>query len=177
MPLPLFLIGAAVAAGVGIGMGVKSKKDFDKADDINDDAQTIYDEATDNLERCRKNVQRNLERLDETKLALIEGLLTSFVETFSQIKNIDYADLPVPQEFLPLVEQELPEIRKITFEMADAVRVGVGALGASALTGVLAAPVASGGRLGADIARSDGEGKCPFESGQGAGCRRSDANC
>ena len=140
MPLPfVVLIGAAAAAGaVGIGMGVKSKLDFDEAGDINEDAQAIYDEATENLDRCRKSVQSKLEKLGETKLALIEKLLTPFVETFSQIKNVDYAGLEVPQEVPRNLEAEFLAIREVTIEMSEAVGGSAGALGAGALAGLAA---------------------------------------
>ncbi len=139
MPLPLLLIGAAVAAGlVGVGAGVKSKLDFDEADDINSKAKQIYDEASKSLDKCRKNGQSKLERLGETKFALMQETLTPFVDTFSQIKNVDYAGLEVPEEFLNDIEQEILKIREITIEIAEAVGGVVGALGIGALSGLAA---------------------------------------
>ena len=139
MPLPLLLIGVAVTvATVGVGAGVKSKMDFDEANDTNDEAQTIYDEATENLDRCRRSVQSKLEKLGETKLALIEDLLKPFVTTFSQIKNVDYAGVELPEDFLGDIERDILEIRGITIRMEEAAGGTAGALGAGALAGLAA---------------------------------------
>ena len=140
MPLPLLVLigGAVLAAGVGVGAGVKSKIDFDEAEDINRDATSTYDDATESLEKCRDNVQSKLEKLGQTKLALTREVLTPFVDTFSRIKNVDYDGLEVPEEFLERVEEDILEIRDITISMEEAVGGTVGALGAGALAGLAA---------------------------------------
>ena len=139
MPLPLILIGAAVAVGAtGIGLGVKSKIDFDEAKDINRDAESTYDKAIESLEECRNEVQSRLEHLGKEKLALMQNSLTPFVDTFRRIKNIDYTGLKVPHEVPSDLEAEVLAIREVTMEMSEAVGGAAGALGAGALAGLAA---------------------------------------
>ena len=137
--LPVFLIGAVVAAAaVGVGAGIKSKVDFDEAEDIDRDAKSTYDDATGSLETCREDAKWWLEHLGKTKLALMQDVLTPFVDTFSRIKNVDYAGMEVPEEVPKNVELGILEIRNITISMEEAVGGTAGALGAGALAGLAA---------------------------------------
>ena len=138
MPLPLILAGAAVVAAIGVAASVKSKIDNDEASDINENAQKIYDEATENLDRCRKSVNSKLVKLGETKLALKKEVFPPFIGTFSRIKNVDYAGMELPEEFPPDISQDILAIRDITISMEEAVGGTAGALGAGALAGLAA---------------------------------------
>ena len=137
MPLPLILIGAAVVAGVlGVGAGIKSKVDFDEAEDINEDARRIYDNATESLERCRETVQATLEELGRQKVTLYEETLPPFVDTFSRIKNVDFDDLVILDDYTVDIETDILDIRTIAVQMSEVIGGGVGTLGAGALAGL-----------------------------------------
>ena len=141
MPLPFLLIGvaAAVLGGLyGVKKGVDAYSDFDEAEDTNEDARDIYDEATNSLERCRDKVKVKLERLGRQKVTLYEETLTPFVAAFSRIKNVDFNDLDMPDEFLEDIETDILDIGKISVQMSEAIGGGAGALGAGALAGLAA---------------------------------------
>ena len=139
MPLPLILIGAAVAAAAwGVKKGVDAYSDFDEADDMNKDAKRIYDDAEESLESCREAVQANLVELGEQKMALYEGALMPFVETFSRIKNVDFDDLGIPDEYSLDIETDILDIRTIAVRMSEAIGGGAGALGTGVLAGLAA---------------------------------------
>ena len=139
MPLPLLLIGAAAAiAAVGVGAAVKSKIDFDEADDINEDASSVYDDAEGSLGRCRIETQITLEELGQQKMTLYKDTIAPFVETFSRLKNVDFNDLELAEEFPEGIEEEILDIRKVSLQMSEAVGGTVGALGAGALAGLAA---------------------------------------
>ena len=141
MPLPLLLIvGAAalVAGGVGVAKGIQAKNRFDEADDINEDATQLYDEATESLERCRDKTQATLERLGEEKASLVANSLMPFVETFGRLKHVDYSEFEMFEGYPANIESEILEIRKITVQMAEIVGGSGGVLGAGALAGLAA---------------------------------------
>ncbi len=139
MPLPLILIGAAVlAGGYGVKKGIDAYSDMREAGDTNEVAQFTYDNAIESLEKCRDQQQSMLERLGETKLALMRDALTPFVDTFSRIKNIDYAGMEVPEEFLGDIAKDILDIRNVAIRMEEAVGGTVGGLGAGALAGLAA---------------------------------------
>ena len=135
--LPRILVGLAIVTGVvGVGKFIKSKLDFDEAEDINEDARDVYDDATSSLERCRDKVQAKLEKLGRQKVTLYEETLTPFVAAFSRIKNVEFNDLEMPDEFLEDFETDIRDIGKVTVQMSEAIGSGAGALGAGALAGL-----------------------------------------
>ena len=139
MPLPFLLIGVAVAAAVwGAKKGVDAYSDFNEAEDINKSARDVYDKATNSLERCRDKVQTKLEELGRQKVTLYEETLTPFVDTFSRIKNVDFDDLGISDEYPVGIETDILDIREITVQMSEAIGGGAGALGAGALAGLAA---------------------------------------
>ena len=139
MPLPLLLVGAAVAAaGWGVKKGIDAKSDFDAAESINEDAQEIFDKAKRSLEECREETQSRLESLGRQKALLFEEALIPFVETFSRIKNVDFKDMDIPDDNIQITSGEILEIRDAAIRMEKVVGGAAGALGSGALAGLAA---------------------------------------
>ena len=141
MPLPFILAGAAIlAGGYGVKKGIDAKSDFDKADSLNSQAKNVYSEATKELEAARDKAQRSLTQLGKTKFDIYESKLIPFVEAFSQIKNIDFQDAKLKEEFklAGLSRNDLRAIERSALEMQDVVTGGVSALGAGGLAGLAA---------------------------------------
>ena len=139
MPLPLLLVGAAVAAaGWGVKKGIDAKSDFDAAESINEDAQEIFDKANRSLEECREETQGRLESLGRQKALLFEEALIPFVETYSRIKNIDFEDTNILDDNIQITSGEIREIRDAAIHMKEVVGGAAGALGSGALAGLAA---------------------------------------
>ena len=139
MPLPLLLVGAAVAAaGWGVKKGIDAKSDFDAAESINENAQEIFDKANRSLEECREETQGRLESLGQQKALLFEEALIPFVETYSRIKNIDFEDTNIPDNNIQITSGEIREIRDAAIHMKEVVGGAAGALGSGALAGLAA---------------------------------------
>ena len=146
MPLPLLLIGAAIAlGGTGIAAGASAMGDFDEAKRRNKKAKETVKRAEKSLKRQRRNTQEALEDLGKRKVHLHENGLRPFVDAFSRIKNVDYAGLPSGKD-LQVTEVETLDIQRTVTEMEDLVGPGTGALGAGALAGI--ATYGSVGALG-----------------------------
>lgn len=141
MPLPLLLIGAAVlAGGYGVKKGLDAKEDFDRAKELNDEAKEIYDEACANLEASRDTAQSVMNRLGELKFDIYEHRLIPFVKAFSRIKNIDFQDRKLKDEFslTGLTQDDMLAIQRSALSMQDVVGSGITALGAGGLAGLAA---------------------------------------
>lgn len=93
MALPLLFIGAAVATGaLGGKKTIKAVSDNKKAGKINELANKSIEVARDELERQRQEVSTALEMLGKEKLSILNLNVLDFVNTFEQIKNIDFQD-------------------------------------------------------------------------------------
>ena len=141
MPLPLLLIGAAVlAGGYGVKKGIDAKDDFDIASNLNNEAKRTYDDACSALEAARDKAQSAMDSLGKLKFELYELRLIPFVEAFSKIKNIDFQDQKLTEEFkLAGINQgDMLAIQKSALDMKDVVSGGVTALGAGGLAGLAA---------------------------------------
>lgn len=140
MPLPLIIpIGAAIITAIyGTKKGVDAKRDFDKAEEDNEQASGIYDRANRKLNKARKRTQARLEALGKRKKAIYEDGLIPFVEAFDRIKNVELDRGEEQAVGLPDITEDMLELRRITAEMAELVGGSAGALGAGALAGLAA---------------------------------------
>ena len=91
MPLPLIFIGIAVATGVtGAGATVKAGVDHSKARIINANAEERITQAATHLEVLRQQCGEALQGLGEEKIFVLANSITSFLNTFTKIKNVDF---------------------------------------------------------------------------------------
>jgi hypothetical protein len=141
MPLPLILVGVAIAAGgYGVKKGLDAKEDFDAAESINLRAKRIYDKAKEELKDTRDNTQKSMEQLGATKLEIWTDSIVPFVDTFQKIKNINVDDSNIDDmEKLPSISQsDLAEMRQTAIAMTELASGGTTALGSGGLAGLAA---------------------------------------
>jgi len=141
MPIPFLLAGAAlIAGGYGIKKGIDAKQDFDKAESLNKQARTIFDDAAKSLEDSRQAAQNSMEKLGSLKFKIYEDYLVPFVEAFSKIKHIDFQDQRLQDEFklTGITNDDILAISKTALDMKQVVGGGITALGAGGLAGLAA---------------------------------------
>ena len=93
MPLPLLFIGiAAVTGATGVGTTVKAGIDQHNAKKLNLNSEERLAQAGERLNVLRKQCGESLESLGSEKVAVINGSLKDFVDTFSNIKNVDFTE-------------------------------------------------------------------------------------
>ena len=91
MPLPLLFIGIAAATGItGAGGIAKAGIDGSKASAINKSANDLVEDATKMLDAQRKACGVSLEKLGNEKIYILNNSITEFLNTFKQIKNVDF---------------------------------------------------------------------------------------
>lgn len=141
MPLPLLLIGAAfLAGGYGVKKSIDAKGDFDLAESWNADAKHIYDDACMGLGKARNSAQSAMDSLGRVKFEIYEFCLIPFIEAFSKIKNIDFQDQKLTEDFklAGISQNDMRAIEKSALDMKQVVGGGVTALGAGGLAGLAA---------------------------------------
>lgn len=93
MPLPLLFIGIAAATGsVGVGKTWKAGMDASDAKKINKSANEVVEASTERVNAERKACGKSLRKLGEEKLFILNNSITEFLDTFSQIKNVDFKE-------------------------------------------------------------------------------------
>ena len=91
MPLPLLFIGVAAATGgLGIGKTIKAGVDANSAKHLNQDANYIVETATNRINLERKVCGDALSALGREKVSILNGSITKFLDSFVQIKNVDF---------------------------------------------------------------------------------------
>lgn len=138
MPLPLLFIGIAVATGaVGLGAGTKAGFDQYHARLLNENTDERMAEAANTLNVYRKQCEHSLEKLGEEKLFVLNGNISVFLDTFTQIKNVDFQESDGLQEMNKLTVDK-KEFRELV-EMKNFAATVTSGLTAGAVGGALAA--------------------------------------
>ena len=113
MPLPLLFIGVAAAtASLGVGTSVKAGIDTFNTQIINKAANKLVQYSTDLLNTQRFACSRSLSKLGEEKLFILNSSIMQFLDTFTQIKNVDFKD-----------SEGLDELKKLHFDEKDFVEL------------------------------------------------------
>ena len=129
MPLPLLFIGiGAVAGALGVGKSAKAVVDVNSANKLNKSATTLIEDARDLLERQRLACGRSLEKLGEEKLFILNSSITQFLDGFTRIKNVEFANTEGLDELsrLHIDSKEFEELQELS-SFAGAVAGGAAA--------------------------------------------------
>ncbi len=93
MPLPLIPIAIiGVSALIGGKKGYDAISDSSKADEINQDAKFIIENAKSNVENAQDICSTSLQNLGSRKIFLLENSIDSFIKSYQKIKNINKKD-------------------------------------------------------------------------------------
>lgn len=144
MPLPLLFIGVVAATGaLGVGKTVKAGIDTVNASNINKNANEIVEDATKLLNAQRLACGNSLSHLGSEKLFVLNFSMTQFLDTFTQIKNVDFRETEGLDELrrLHVDEKEFTEMKTmVSF---------AGSLAGGAVAGTAGGALAAFGAYGA----------------------------
>lgn len=95
MPVPIILGGiAGVTALYGAIKGVKGAMDHNSANDINDNAVFMVDNANNKINQQRESTNGVLKDYGGRKLRAFNGVIAEFIDTFGRLKNVDTIHTP-----------------------------------------------------------------------------------
>ena len=136
--LPLIWIGAALITGLfGAKKGVDAAIDSSDANDLDEAAKKLFDNAKDNLEETKKVTTLALDRLGALKLKTWHELMGRFEEHFSKLKNVEIGECSTNGLGLfHITNEELKDIKEVSMHAGEVVGGGLTALGGGALAGV-----------------------------------------
>lgn len=129
MPIPLLLLVPAITSGVyGAYRGIKAAVDNSDAGDISGDARTIYEKSTHNLNSEKERCNAILGDYGRKKLQAFNSNIPTFIELFSQIKNVELSHSP-NLDTLKLGDFSSNSLKELTseYEMLKSSGLGLGA--------------------------------------------------
>ncbi len=138
MAIPIiFGVIAAVTGVAGAAKGVKGAIDTKEANDVQERAERILNNAKNRMERTRKSTTTSIEELGKTKLKAYGEEIKEFVEVFSKIKNVDLKESEGINELkkINITEETLNEMRDTAIGATDILGSGISGIGAGVLLG------------------------------------------
>lgn len=134
MPIPFLFIGIGASAALGIGKSIKAGVDQKEANDTNDRAKRIIDDATKNVNQSREASRKAVADLGQEKAYVLKGSMDSFLKSFKKLHNIDLEE-----------SVGMSELKEFKFD-----KKSLGELEEmSSMAGALLGGVASGAAMGA----------------------------
>lgn len=140
MPLPLIIAG--VAAAIGVSAQMDAKETNERAQEIANDAQTLYNSAKQSLENAQSITEKSLVALGTSKKKVLETSINQFLTAYDRIKNIELSEsvgLNEIQKFT-IDKQDTLQLQK----MSDIYESTFSSSAAGAATGAIVALAASG---------------------------------
>lgn len=136
MPLPLVLIGIAVASTLfGAKKGYDAYSDQKEASDTNQQAQDIFDSAKRDLSNAREITSDVLAGLGKTKLMVWNEPMARFVGLYERIRNVELEGSPTI-DGIQFSSDQLLEMKDLSLKAHEVALGGFAALGTGALVGV-----------------------------------------
>lgn len=139
MPLPLIPVVLGVAAAgtaiAGIKKGIDAHENFSEAERINNKSKSILDEAYESLTARHTKTKSHIASLGEMKLDVYQNSIIPFVESFKKIKNIDFTEFSINENYKDNKEVFL-DLESSALKMSELFAAGATALSSSAITGL-----------------------------------------
>lgn len=137
MPIPFIIGGAAIAAGLfGAKKGLDAKNNYAKAKSMVEDALEEFENERNRLDLQKERTADALKYLGETRLRIESDLMTRFVNALKQINQASYKPIQLGATQVNMTAPQLQEIELSSYQAADLMKDGVGAISSGVLTGL-----------------------------------------
>ncbi|MFE8700715.1 hypothetical protein ACFYKX_08825 [Cytobacillus sp. FJAT-54145] len=139
MPLPfipLIVAGAAAASAAVAGKkGYDSYQNMKETKQIAEQLESRYKNAYNQFETSRDQTNSNFEEYGLLKLEILDGSIKDFVNEFKQIKNVNFSNKAVTDEFVTNqdIEQFVLNIEKQVVKAGQVLTAGVASIAGGGL--------------------------------------------
>jgi len=143
MPIPFLLAGLGIAAGVlGAGGHLSAQETNERAQNMAENAKDLYNSAKASLEKAQNDTEESLLKLGYSKKKTLECSMKQFLDSYDKIKHIEMKESVGLSELtnFTIDQQDEIQLREMTDIYASSVKSG--ATGAAA--GAIVALAASG---------------------------------
>ena len=139
MPLPLLIIGGAVATGVlGLVKSYRAYSDTVEARTLSEAAEATFKEAEQRLRNVRAHCTKDLETLGRLKFSIWDRQLGRFVSLFGQLRHVELSGASTVGQLgaLSFSQNDLAKMKELSNLAGEVVGGGAVSLGTGALVGM-----------------------------------------
>lgn len=137
MPIPFILGGLAAAAGIaGLVKGKKSMDNNNRAKELINEAEYIYNNSKNRLENQKERTTESLKSLGILKLNIWSNEIKKFLEVFKLFKNVRLEkNIDTNYEF-KVEKVRLKNMETASLKATEVITAGISSLGAGVLAGI-----------------------------------------
>ena len=138
MPFPLlFIAGAAVAGTIGVGKTIDAISTQSKANDINEDAQSIVDFAKNKMSFAKTESGESLSMLGDCKVRILNSSIRDFVNEFGKLTKVENNE-SIDKDFsITIDEKEIEELKELSIIASSLAKGAAGGVVSGAVTAFL----------------------------------------
>lgn len=135
MPVPFILGGIVLTTGLfTVKKGLDAKEKLDKVKEIEMSIKEISAHCNEIIKKVKNDTTKELENLGREKLTIMSGTMHQFVDTYKNMKNVNFKELGIDEleNFKPETK-EMAALNVATLDAVDLTVSGVGAVAGSTL--------------------------------------------
>ncbi|MDR3259732.1 MAG: hypothetical protein LBT51_09025 [Fusobacteriaceae bacterium] len=125
---------AAITAITGAAKGVKGVMDNSKANDVQERAEDLLNDAKRHFEQTKNQTKTTIEELGRIKISVCANELKKFVDNFSKIKNVEFTEINGIDK-LNITKNTLQEMKDYSLSAMGLLGSGIAGIGGGALLG------------------------------------------
>jgi len=134
---------SSIAAGWGIKKGYDAKNNYDRAEEMVSDAQCLYEKAKKRLDKSKSKANASLEELGKLRIEVESKQMPRFIEVVKQVNCISYKSIANSSKSVMVSAPELAEMEMSSYQAAEILKDGIGAVSSGVLAGIGASGLAS----------------------------------
>ncbi|NYE59223.1 prefoldin subunit 5 [Duganella sp. 1224] len=144
MAVPLIIGGAALISGLwGAKKGYDAKKNYDEAERVVKNAVWELETSRDLLEEQKDSTASTLKSLGSLRLTTEGTQMKRFIDAIAKVNQISYRNIELDGKPVDIQAPDFKDIASRSYQAADLLKDGIGAVSSGILTGIGAGGLAT----------------------------------
>jgi hypothetical protein len=144
MAIPLIIGGAALVSGLwGAKKGYDAKKNYSEAERVVKNAVWELETSRDVLEEQKENTASSLKSLGKLRLTTESTQMKRFVDAVAKVNQVSYRNIELDGKQIDIQAPDFKDIESRSYQAADLLKDGIGAVSSGILTGIGAGGLAT----------------------------------
>lgn len=144
MAVPLIIGGAALVSGLwGAKKGYDAKKNYSEAERLVKNALWELETSRDLLEEQKATTATSLKELGALRLTSESTVMARFVKAVSRVNKVEYRNIELDGKHIDVQAPDFKDVEARTYQAADLLKDGIGAVSSGILTGIGAGGLAT----------------------------------